>query len=77
MKAYIRSDILCPGCDRKMLPDRKTHTVRCTRPACELCGIEYHWPSVELVPVDRPRMVEHVICGDTVIAIVSGESDER
>jgi len=63
MKAYrCNQAILCPDCGQVMRYDRDTKIVWCVGRACDLKGIKYHAPSVELEPVDKPNKVEYVIC---------------
>jgi len=62
MKAFLDNCTLCPACEHLMLYSREDHTIRCIWAACELSGIKYHAPSVELEPVDKPSRVEYVIC---------------
>ena len=62
MKAYhYNYTIVCPECGQIMLPHRETKTLRCVGRECALKDIEYHAPSVELVPVKQPDRVEYVI----------------
>ena len=61
MKAYYYQTIVCPECGRFMLPDREANTVKCAGEGCALKDVEYHAPSTELVPVDRPSKVEYII----------------
>ncbi len=61
MKAYL-NHVICSACNHAMLFDRSNeYIVKCTNSECELFGIEYHAPSVELEPVDKPSIVEYVI----------------